>query len=63
MCGQISSAWYVMRDKGLTQDKVWNQLTAWVDENTKVDTYAAGIVVTFMIQICEVFKRSKAAIL
>lgn len=63
MCGQISSAWYVMRDRGLTQDKVWNQLTAWVDENTKVDTYAAGIVVTFMIQICEVFKPSKAATL
>lgn len=61
MCGQIRSAWYVTRNKGLAQDQVWNQLTAWIHEHTKVDEYAAGIVLTFMIQICEVFAPSKAA--
>ncbi len=63
MCGQIRSAWHVMRNKGLEQDQVWNQLTAWVHQHTKVDEYAAGIVVTFMVQICEVFVPSKAVAL
>lgn len=63
MCGKIHSAWYVTRNKGLAQEQVWNQLTAWIHEHTKVDEYAAGIVLTFMIQICEVFAPSKAAAL
>ena len=63
MCGKIHSAWYVTCNKGLAQDQVWNQLTAWIHEHTKVDEYAAGIVLTFMIQICEVFAPSKAAAL
>lgn len=59
---QIRSAWFVMRDSGMSQYEIWQRLTAWIHEHTRVDEYACGIVVSFMIQTCDLFKpRALAA--
>lgn len=52
---QIQSAWDVLDDSGMSQYDIWQRLTAWIHEHTEVDRYACGIVVAFMIQICDLF--------
>lgn len=50
---QIRSAWFVTRTNGMTQYEIWRRLTERIDEKTNVDSYACGIVVAFLIQICD----------
>lgn len=52
---QIQSAWDVLDDSGMSQYDIWQRLTAWIHEHTEVDRYACGVVVAFMIQICDLF--------
>lgn len=59
---QIRSAWFVMRNSGMTQYEIWHHLTDWIDEQTRIDTYACGIVVAFMIQICDLFTPRTVAV-
>lgn len=56
---QIRSAWFVMRKTGMPQYEIWTRLTSWIHDKTHVDAYACGIVVSFMIQICDLFSPSK----
>ena len=56
MRDDIWGAWRVLVDAGLSQDEVWKRLTKWIDQHTKVDEYACGVVVSFLTQICELFK-------
>lgn len=58
---QIKSAWFVMRKKSLSQFDIWERLTAWVHEKTQVDRYACGIVIAYLIQICDVFEPLEVA--
>ena len=59
---QIKSAWLVMRDVGLSQYGIWQRLTAWIHEYTEVDRYVCGVVVVFMIQICDLFTPKPMAV-
>ncbi|TRX47074.1 hypothetical protein FNY88_10840 [Corynebacterium guaraldiae] len=59
---QIQSAWDVLEDSGMSQFAMWQRLTDWIHENTKVDQYACGVVVAFMIQICDLFTLRPTAV-
>lgn len=59
MRDDIWGAWRVLVDAGLSQDEVWARLTEWIDQHTQVDEYACGVVVSFMTQICELFKPGR----
>lgn len=56
MRDDIWGAWRVLVDVGLSQDEVWARLTEWIDQHTQIDEYACGVVVSFLTQICELFK-------
>lgn len=59
---QIQSAWDVLDDSGMSQYDIWQRLTAWIHEHTHVDRYACGVVVAFMIQICDLFTPRTVAV-
>lgn len=59
---QIRSAWFVMRNSGMSQYDIWRRLAAWIHEHTRVDEYVCGIIVSFMIQICDVFKPRESVV-
>lgn len=59
MRDDIWGAWRVLVDAGLSQDEVWAHLTEWIDQHTQVDEYACGVVVSFLTQICELFKPGR----
>lgn len=59
---QIKCAWFVLRDSGLSQYEIWQRLTSWIHEHTRVDQYACGVVVAFMIQICDLFTPKPVAV-
>ena len=59
---QIQSAWDVLDDSGMSQYDIWQRLTAWIHEHTEVDRYACGVVVAFMIQICDLFTPRTVAV-
>lgn len=56
---QIRSAWFVMRSSAMSQYEIWRRITDWVHSQTRVDPYACGIVVAFMIQICDLFTPAR----
>ncbi|XCB30435.1 ABC-three component system protein [Arcanobacterium hippocoleae] len=56
MRDDIWGAWRVLVDAGLSQDEIWSRLTEWIHRHTNVDEYACGVVVSFLTQICELFK-------
>lgn len=56
MRDDIWGAWRVLADTGLSQDEIWTRLTAWIHQHTNIDDYACGVVVSFLTQICELFK-------
>ncbi|MDT3767777.1 hypothetical protein QS713_06855 [Gleimia hominis] len=60
MCDDIWGAWRVLADAGLSQDEIWTRLTAWIDQHTNIDDYACGVVVSFLTQICELFKPRRS---
>lgn len=59
---QIQSAWDVLDESGMSQYDIWQRLTAWIHEHTEVDRYACGVVVAFMIQICDLFTPRTVAV-
>ena len=46
----------------MSQYDIWQRLTAWIHEHTEVDRYACGVVVAFMIQICDLFTPRTVAV-
>lgn len=60
MRDDIWGAWRVLADAGLSQDEIWTRLTAWIDQHTNIDNYACGVVVSFLTQICELFKPRRS---
>lgn len=58
---QIRSAWFTMRKTNISQEETFERLTKWIQDNTGEDRYACGVVVAFMIQICEVFSSTGGA--
>ena len=59
MCHQFHGAWIAMRKSGLTQYAMWERLVEWVETHTNADKYVCGIIVSFMVQRCEVFDKPK----
>lgn len=60
MRDDIWGAWRVLAEAGLSQDEIWTRLTAWIDQHTNIDDYACGVVVSFLTQICELFKPRRS---
>lgn len=60
MRDDVWGAWRVLADAGLSQDEIWTRLTAWIDQYTNIDDYACGVVVSFLTQICELFKPRRS---
>lgn len=59
---QIQSAWDVLDDSGMSQFEIWQRLIEWIHGYTHVDRYACGVVVAFMIQICDLFTPRTVAV-
>lgn len=56
MRDDIWGAWRVLAEIDLSQEEIWTRLTAWIHQHTNIDDYACGVVVSFLTQICELFK-------
>ncbi len=60
MRDDIWGAWHVLVRQGLSKDEIWARLTDWIHRHTEIDEYACGIVVSFLTQICELFKPRRS---
>ncbi|MBM7051023.1 ABC-three component system protein [Rothia sp. ZJ1223] len=56
---QIVSAWFTMRNSGMSQYQIAQRLSQWIDERTNIGPYACQVLVAFMIQICDLFAPKK----
>lgn len=52
----IWGAWRILVEARLSQDEMWARVTERIDQHTQANEYACGVVVSFLIQICELFK-------
>lgn len=56
LCNQVQGAWLTFENAGLDQPEQFRQLCEWMSEHTGSGTYVCGILISYFIHICEVFR-------
>lgn len=56
LCHQIKIRYLTLHDKGLSQSEIFDHLSAWIADRTHSRSRTASILVSYFVQICEVFR-------
>lgn len=56
LCHQIKIRYLTLHDKGLSQSEIFDHLSDWIADRTHSRSRTASILVSYFVQICEVFR-------
>lgn len=56
LCNQVQGAWLTFESSGLDQPGQFRQLCDWMNNHTGSGIYVCGILISYFIHICEVFR-------